>query len=313
MDESLQEIKNQIQKLKKERNAVILAHYYVPGEVQDIADFVGDSYYLSKIAASAKEDVILFCGVHFMGESAKLLSPDKTVLMPDLTADCPMAHMTTAADIKKIREEHPEAAVVCYINSTAEIKAHSDVCVTSSNALQVVKNLPNREIYFIPDRHLGSYVAGLIPEKVFLFNEGFCPIHQQITRKDVEKAKALHPHAKVAAHPECDQEVLALADYIGSTSGIIDYATSSGGEELIVCTETGVFHEIWKKAGHKRLIAPRADQICPDMKKNTLMKVLEALIHMEPEVELPESIREEALRPLERMLHLAQEGSHEKQ
>jgi quinolinate synthetase A len=156
-------------------------------------------------------------------------------------------------------------------------------------------------------------VAGLVPEKIFLFNEGFCPIHQQITREDVEKAKALHPHARVAAHPECDQEVLALADYIGSTSGIIDYATSSGGEELIVCTETGVFHEIWKKAGHKRLIAPRADQICPDMKKNTLMKVLEALVHMEPEVELPESIREEALRPLERMLRLAQEGSHEKQ
>lgn len=217
---------DKIKELKKERNAVILAHYYVNDEVQAIADYVGDSFYLSKIAAKAEADTILFCGVSFMGESAKILNPAKTVLMPDMQADCPMAHMADFNKIEEMRNQYTDLAVVCYINSTAELKTHSDVCVTSSNALKIVKALPNQHIYFIPDENLGRYVASQVPDKHFIFNDGYCHVHTSISAEHVKKAKEDHPGAEILVHPECTMGVLAFADYIGSTSGIIDYATA---------------------------------------------------------------------------------------
>lgn len=301
----MQDIKDKILRLKKERDAVLLAHYYVPDEVQDVADYIGDSYYLSKIAAKAQENIIVFCGVYFMGESAKILNPSKKVLMPDLRADCPMAHMATVSGIEKLRKEHPEAAVVCYINSTAEIKAHSDVCVTSSNAVQVIKALPEPVIYFIPDSNLAKYVASRTPEKQFIFNDGYCHVHTGIRRKDVVERRQEHPLAKIAAHPECQAEVLELADYIGSTSGIIDYVDHTDAKDYIICTETGVFHEILNRTQGKNLFSAKEAQICPDMKKNTLLKVLHALETLEPEVHVDENILIKARLPLDRMLQLA--------
>ena len=229
-------VAEEIQKLKKEKDAIILAHYYVRPEVQDVADYIGDSFYLSKIAASAKEKTIVFCGVGFMGESAKILSPDKTVLMPAMDADCPMAHMATEEGIRKVREEYDDVAVVCYINSTAALKELSDVCVTSANAVKIVKALPNKNIFFIPDRNLAHFIAEQVPEKNFIYNEGFCIVHEFMDPEEVKAAKEAHPDALVLAHPECPQTVLKQADYIGSTSGIIKYAQESDNKEFIICT-----------------------------------------------------------------------------
>ena len=212
-------VKEEIEQLKKERNAVILAHYYTRPEVQEIADYTGDSFYLSKVAVNLKEQVIVFCGVSFMGESAKALNPDKTVLMPDADADCAMAHMADAETIRKMRSEYDDLAVVCYVNSTAQLKQYSDVCVTSANAVQVVKALPNKNIFFIPDRNLAHFIAEQVPEKHFIFNEGYCPVHEKMQVGEIRKAKAEHPAAEVLTHPECPGEVLALSDYVGSTSG----------------------------------------------------------------------------------------------
>ena len=237
-------ITDEIKKLKKEKDAVILAHYYVRPEVQDIADYIGDSFYLSRVATELTAKTIVFCGVSFMGESAKILNPEKTVLMPDLQADCSMAHMADIDRIKKVRETYEDVAVVCYINSTAELKEYSDVCVTSANAVKIVKKLPNKNIYFIPDRNLAHYIADQVPEKHFIFNEGFCPTHERMEADEVLKAKDEHPDALVLAHPECRQEILAIADYIGSTSGIINYATDSDRQEFIICTEEGVHYKL---------------------------------------------------------------------
>ena len=220
-------IVEEIQKLKQEKNAVILAHYYVRPEIQDIADYIGDSFYLSKVAVGLKEQTIVFCGVSFMGESAKVLNPEKTVLMPDMHADCAMAHMADADTIQKMRDTYEDLAVVCYINSTAELKTHSDVCVTSANAVKIVKELPNKNIFFIPDRNLAHFVAEQVPEKNFVYNEGYCPIHEKMQVEEIKKAKAQHPNAEVLSHPECPKAVLEISDYVGSTSGIIDYAAKS--------------------------------------------------------------------------------------
>lgn len=297
---------DKIKDLKKQRDAVILAHYYVDDEVQKIADFVGDSFYLSKIAAAAEAKTILFCGVSFMGESAKILSPQKTVIMPDLGADCPMAHMADPAKIAQMRREYPDLAVVCYINSTAALKACSDVCVTSSNALKIIKALPNRDIYFIPDENLGRYVASKVPQKHFIFNDGFCHVHKEITAQDVRQAKKAHSKAELLVHPECTPDVTGIADYIGSTSGIIDYATESKAEEFIVCTELGVLYELKRKNPRKRFYPAKNQQCCPDMKRITLEKVAEALEQMSNVVEMEEKIRLLAKKPLERMLELGQ-------
>ncbi len=300
-----EEIKQQIAALKKEKDAVILAHYYVDGPVQEIADFVGDSYYLAKKATTVSERVIIFCGVSFMGESAKILNPDKKVVMADETADCPMAHMVDVDRIKEVRQEYPDVAVVCYVNSTAEIKAASDVCVTSSNAIKIVKNLPNHDIFFIPDNNLGRYVAKQLPDKHFIFNDGFCHVHKSIHREDVLKAKEVHPEALVLAHPECTEDTLELADFIGSTSQIIDYVTESPEKVFIICTEMGIFYELMQKNPEKKFYSVGHRQFCPNMKKVRLESVLSALQNLAPEVELEEEMRNAAKFPLERMLELA--------
>ena len=294
----------EIEKLKKEKDTVILAHYYVDGKVQEIADYVGDSFYLSKLATTVKQKNILFCGVSFMGESAKLLNPGKKVIMADIYADCPMAHMVDVKSIEEVREQHPEAAVVCYVNSSAEIKAHSDICVTSSNAVHIVRALPQKEIFFIPDNNLGRYAASLIPEKQFIFHDGFCHVHKSITRENVQKAKELHPEALVLAHPECSLDVLQIADFVGSTAQIIDYAAGSGKNVFIICTEIGIFYELQQKNPDKKFYSVGHRQFCPNMKKISLDKVLYQLQHMDNSVELDETIMDQARRPLERMLVL---------
>lgn len=301
----METLKQEIESLKKERNAVILAHYYVPDEVQEIADYIGDSYYLSKMAAKTDADTICFCGVSFMGESAKILNPEKTVLMPDLYADCPMAHMADPDRIDALRKEIQDLAVVCYINSTAELKMHSDVCVTSANALKIVKALPNKNIFFIPDENLGRYIASQIPEKNFIFNDGFCHVHKGITAQNVQKTKDLKPEALVLVHPECPPDVCALADYIGSTSDIIDYASKSSASQFIICTELGVLYELKQKNPQKQFFSAGCGQLCPNMKKITLQKVRDVLKENAPQLEVPDYVRQAALLPLDKMLELA--------
>ena len=301
----MESVLDQIKRLKKEKNAVILAHYYVNDEVQDIADYIGDSYYLSKKATEVSEQVIVFCGVSFMGESAKILNPDKLVLMPDNLANCPMAHMADIDYIENLRKEYDDLAVVCYINSTAELKVHSDVCVTSSNALKIVKALPNKNIFFIPDENLGRYIASLVPEKNFIFNDGFCHVHKSIHKEELQKAKEAHPEALVLVHPECTMDVLELADYIGSTSGIIDYATNSDAKEFIICTEMGVLHQLTLKNPDKKFYSVGIRQFCPNMKKVTLEKVRDVLINENNAVAVSDEVRKKAGIPLARMLELA--------
>ena len=298
-------ITDEIQKLKKEKDAVILAHYYVNPEIQDIADYIGDSYYLSKVAVGLKEKTIVFCGVSFMGESAKILNPEKTVLMPDMNADCPMAHMANAQTIQKVREAYDNLAVVCYINSTAELKRHADVCVTSANAVDIVKALPNKNIFFIPDRNLAHFVACQVPEKHFVYNEGYCPIHENMQLEEIKKVKEEHPDAEVLTHPECPQKILEISDYIGSTSGIIDYATKSTKKEFIICTENGVRYKLEKDNPGKNFYFTKTEPVCTDMKLITLEKVLHVLKTGENEVHLSEDLRKASQRSLERMLELA--------
>ena len=298
-------MRERIEQLKKEKDIVILAHYYVDGEVQEIADLVGDSYFLAKKATEVSQQNILFCGVSFMGESAKILNPGKRVIMADEFADCPMAHMVDIAKIQQVREQYPDVAVVCYVNSTAEIKAYSDVCVTSSNALRVVQSLPNKHIFFIPYNNLGRYISTLVPEKEFIFNDGFCHVHTSIHRENVEEAKKLHPNAPVLTHPECTADVLEISDFIGSTSEILDYATKSDAKEFIICTEMGIFFELEQKNPDKRFYSVGHRQFCPNMKKITLEKVVRAMEEMEPEVTMDEELRVKANAPLVKMLELA--------
>ena len=297
----------EIQKLKEEKDAVLLAHYYVRPEVQEIADCIGDSYFLSKKAVEMPNKTIVFCGVSFMGESAKLLNPDKTVLMPDAGADCPMAHMVTEETVKKAREQYGDLAVVCYINSTAKIKSWSDVSVTSANAVQIVKNLPNKNILFIPDRNLAHFVAGKVPDKHFIYNEGYCPIHENMRAGEIKELKAQHPEAKVLVHPECNGEILQLADYVGSTSGIIDFAKNSDDKEFIIGTESGVSYALGQARKDAVFYFPRTEPICVDMKKITLDKIIDVLKNGSNEVKMDNGQADDAAkRTLTRMLELAQ-------
>ena len=296
---------NKIRELKKQKNAIILAHYYAPAEVQKIADYVGDSFYLAKIAKSSTADVIVFCGVAFMGESAKILNPNKKVLMPDVSADCPMAHMVTEGRIKELREKYDDLAVVCYINSTAELKCQSDVCVTSSNAVKIVKALPNKNIFFIPDKNLGRYVAEQVPEKNVILNHGYCPIHVKVSFEEVLQEKKLHSTALVLSHPECEENILNISDYIGSTAEIIDFAKQSEKNEFIICTEDGVEFELIKTNPNKKFYFTKTRPCCVDMKLNTLDKLLKVLETEENPIEVDEETRERALLPLNRMLELA--------
>ncbi|MBR4707240.1 MAG: quinolinate synthase NadA [Pseudobutyrivibrio sp.] len=302
----MENLVEEILKLKKERNAVILAHYYVKDEVQEIADYVGDSYYLAKVAVGLKESTIVFAGVKFMGESAKILNPDKTVLMPDEKADCPMAHMAEVERIKEVRAKYDDVAVVCYINSTAELKMHSDVCVTSSNAMKIVKSLPNKNIFFIPDENLGRYIASKVPEKNFIFNDGYCHVHKAVTADMLRAAKEAHPEAEILIHPECTLEALELADYIGSTAGIIDYASRSDKKEFIISTELGVFYKLKKDNPDKVFYSASPVQICPNMKKVSLEKIRDCLRDNTGVVEVSDEKRIKSLEPLQRMLELAE-------
>lgn len=299
------DLKGQIEKLKKEKNAVILAHYYTENDVQDIADYVGDSFYLAKVAKQSEAEVIVFCGVAFMGESAKILNPEKTVLMPDLSADCPMAHMVKDGKIAEMREKYDDLAVVCYINSTAALKCQSDVCVTSSNAVKIVKSLPNKNIFFIPDQNLGRYVAEQVPEKNVILNDGYCPIHAELSVEQLKNVMAEHPNAKVLSHPECKNEILELSDQIGSTADIIAYAKNSTDKEFIICTEDGVAYRLLNDSPEKSFYFPEPRPCCKDMKLNTLEGIVKALTTGEGEVNVSEETRIKALIPLDRMLELA--------
>ena len=284
-------------------DAVVLAHYYTEGAVQAMADYVGDSYYLAKVAAQADKGTIVFCGVRFMGESAKILNPARRVLLPDDLADCPMAHMADIARIRALRAQVPDLAVVCYINSTAQLKAECDVCVTSSNAVRIVSSLPNQNILFIPDENLGRFVQAQVPGKRFYFSVGYCPVHAQLLAEDVEREKLARPNAPVLAHPECRADLLALADFVGSTSEIIAYAEKSGAAEFILCTEPGVLWELSRRCPGKHFVP--VTPVCADMKRITREKVEACLAGGGDEVQLDAALMDAARRPLERMLELA--------
>ena len=294
------QLSEKILKLKKEKNAIILAHLYQIPEIQEIADYVGDSYYLSQVARDAKEDLIIFCGVKFMAESAKVLSPEKTVILPAPNAGCPMADMAEVEDVEEMIKKYPDAFKVCYINSSYEVKALCDASVTSSSALKIIKNIPNKQILFLPDQNLGGYISEFFPEKEFILWRGFCPTHHRITAEDIIKAKEEHPNVKVLSHPECSKEVRDLSDYIGSTSGIINYATECEDKEFIIATEEGVLQQLKKKNPDKKFYFPEV-MVCPNMKKTSLQDVYDALDGKKEEVILDEEIRKKALTSLENM------------
>ncbi|MCI7612043.1 MAG: quinolinate synthase NadA [Selenomonadaceae bacterium] len=298
-------IQEEIKALKAEKDAVILAHYYVAPEVQEMADYVGDSFYLSKVAAGLDCKVLVFCGVSFMGESACLLSPEKEVLMPDMAADCPMAHMVTEDEVLKYRGYYDDLAVVCYINSTAEIKSWSDVCVTSANAVDIVGRLPQKNILFIPDKNLGRYVAAQVPEKNVMLVQGYCPVHEKMQLAELLALKEAHPEAAVCVHPECNEAVTAMADYVGSTSGIIKFASASQGQEFIIGTEVGVLYKLQAENPDKKFYFAETVPVCRDMKLVTLEKVLAVLKDGGNRVTVPAELAAKAKKPLEQMLALA--------
>ncbi len=298
----MNELQEKIVKLKKERNALILAHYYQTLPVQDIADFVGDSFALAKLAQSAKQDTIILCGVRFMAESAKILNPDKTVYLPSENAGCPMSDMLTPEDVLALRKKYPEAAVVCYVNSSAAVKAVSDICCTSSSAEKVVRSLPNKQIIFVPDKNLGAFVAKSVPEKEIIFFDGYCPIHNCVSALDVQAAKKLSPNAKILVHPECRSEVLELADYIGSTAGILDYARKTDSQELIIGTELGVYEILKRELPGKKLFLIKEDFVCADMKKTELSDILACLEGKRQPIELSANEMSGAKTSLERMV-----------
>lgn len=298
------ELIDHIAELKKQRNAVIVAHNYQIDDVQEIADVVGDSFALSRYCASSPYDVIVFCGVHFMAESAKLLSPEKTVLLPEIDAGCPMAEMVTAEALREEKKKHPDAAVVCYINSTAEVKAESDICCTSSNALKVIRSIRQEEIIFVPDCNLGSYVANMVPEKHIILWKGFCVTHHRIKPDDVIKVRELYPDAVLLVHPECKPEVVALADFVGSTKQIIDYASASNAAKFIIGTEMGVMYKLKKNNPEKQFYLLSPGLVCPNMKKTSLQSIYEALRDMKYNIVLDEKLRLKAREPLDRMLQV---------
>ncbi len=299
-----QKLIEDILKLKKERKAIILAHNYQLPEIQDIADFSGDSLGLSQEAAKTEAEIILFCGVHFMAETAAILCPGKTVLIPDLNAGCPMANMITLRQLRELKKKHPGAIVVTYINSKAEIKAESDYCCTSSNAINVVKSIPeDKEIIFIPDKYLGSYVASQTRRNLILW-EGYCPTHRRILPEDILKRKALYPKAEVIVHPECIPEVIAMADKVLSTTGICKYAQESKSEEFIIGTEIGILHRLKKENPEKKFYPASELADCPNMKLNNLEKLLWSLEDLVYKVEVPEDIAQRAKRSIDRMLEI---------
>lgn len=302
--ERKKDIVEEIKRLKEEREAVILAHNYQRPEVQDVADYVGDSLELSQRAAKTDAKVIVFCGVHFMAESATILSPDKIVLLPEKFAGCPMADMVTAEALRAKKAEHPDATVVCYVNSSAEVKAESDICCTSANAVKVVESLENDKILFIPDRNLGHYVASKVKGKEIILWEGFCVTHERVTADDVQRARDAHPKALVVVHPECRPDVVAAADHVASTSGILRFARESDQEEFIIGTEMGVLHRLSQENPGKRFYTLSTGMVCPNMKMTTLDKVLIALRDMKWQIEVDAETRVKAQNALRKMLEI---------
>lgn len=297
-------LKEEILKLKKEKEAIILAHYYQRPEIQDIADAVGDSYYLSKVAKDCNEKTIVFCGVKFMAESAKILSPEKTILFPVIDAGCPMAEMASPEAIKELKDKHPNAKVVCYINSSAEVKALSDVCCTSSNALKIIKNTKEEEIIFLPDKNLGEYIQEQFPEKKFILWNGFCITHKKVKVEELIKAKNLHESILIAAHPECEKPVRDAADFIGSTGEIINFVNNSSNEKFLIVTEEGVLHKIKNENPQKKLYIPGGGMTCINMKKTYLKDVYNCLLNMEYDIKIDEEIRLSAYSSLINMHEL---------
>lgn len=299
------ETAEKIQRLKKEKGALVLAHYYQDLSIQHVADFCGDSFELAKRARSSDKQIVVFCGVSFMAESAKIMNPEKRVFIPRRDAGCQMADMVTPEIVLSMRREHPNAAVVCYINSSAATKAVSDICVTSSNALKIVGTLKEKEIIFIPDRNLGAFVAKRFPDKTFYFMNGFCPVHHEVTLDALREAKAAHPDAQIVMHPECQQPVLAESDYIGSTSGILDYCRESSHKEFIVVTERAIVDRLREECPDKQFYLASTCLVCPNMKKTRLADLLSTLETLDDEVYMTPEEMHAARLPLERMLEAA--------
>jgi len=307
------QIIEKIKEIKEKIKAIILVHNYQLPEIQDIADFIGDSLELSRKAAQTDAKVIVFCGVHFMAETAKILSPDKIVLMPDINAGCPMADMIDVEKVKKLKKEHPNAKVVSYVNTTADVKAESDICCTSANAIKIINSITDKEIIFLPDKYLGDYVSKQTSKNLLLCN-GYCPTHIKILAEDIKRKKQKHPYAEVIVHPECTPEVIALSDKVLSTTGMLKYAKQSKAKEIIVGTEVGIVYRL-KKENPDKIFYPASElAICPNMKKNTLEKVLWALEEIYPvrketivkhEIKVDEKIRQKAKDAIDKMLQFS--------
>ena len=295
------EIKQEIRRLARERNALLLAHNYQRDEIQEIADITGDSLALSMEAARTDREVIVFCGVHFMAESASILAPDKIVLLPRLDAGCPMADMVTPEGLRRMKAEHPGATVVTYVNSSADVKAESDICCTSSNAVNVVRSVETEEVILVPDRNLGKYIASHTDKTCHLW-EGYCPTHDRLLVSDVQRSKDEHPDALFMAHPECPPEILEMADHICSTSGMYEYARKSPAKKFIVGTEAGILYRLRRENPDKEFFLPTSKLICPNMKLTSLEDILKSLQTMSPEITVPPDIRERAKVTLDRML-----------
>ncbi|QNO14850.1 quinolinate synthase NadA [Alkalicella caledoniensis] len=296
-------IQAQIKKLKEEKNAIILAHYYQRPEIQDVADFVGDSFGLSQQAAETDAEVIVFCGVHFMAESAAILSPDKKVLLPEPKAGCPMADMADAEGLKELKKKYPNAAVVGYVNTTAEVKAECDICCTSANVLNVVNSLPNKEIIYVPDKNMADYLSK-ITDKTIIPWAGYCYTHDRLLQEEVLKAKEEHPESLIVVHPECPKEVVEVADEVTGTSGMFKYIEQSDAKKYIIGTESGLKHALQKKFPEKEFIFPSKNLVCANMKANTLDKILESLQTLEPVITVDEEVRVKARKALDRMLEV---------
>jgi quinolinate synthase len=300
-------LKKKIERLKKKRNAVIIAHNYQRDEIQEIADVSGDSLALSQAAVRTDADVIVFCGVYFMAETASILNSAKKVLLPVLEAGCPLADMITPEKLRAKKKQFPEAAVVCYVNSSAEVKAESDMSCTSSNAIAVVRSLRERQVIFVPDKNLGRYVQSQVRDKEIILWEGFCPTHIRVQEEDIVKAKELHPDAEVVVHPECNPEVLALADHICSTGGMFTYVKASKSKEFIIGTESGMLYKLQRDNPEKRFYLPTTHLVCPSMKLTTLGWVAHSLENLVHEVRVSDEVREKARKTLERMLQITGE------
>lgn len=299
-------LKEEILNLKKKKNAVILAHYYQIPEIQDIADYVGDSYYLSKIAKDCSEQTIVFCGVKFMAESAKILSPNKTVILPVMEAGCSMADMATAHKVNILKQNYPNAKVVCYINSSAEVKAVSDVCCTSSNTLNIIRNIKEEEIIFLPDKNLGSYIQEQIPEKNIILWDGYCTIHERIKKEEIEKFRKNHEGILIVVHPECNKDIRDEADFIGSTGEIISFVNNSDEKKFLIVTEQGVIHQLRKNNSEKEFYTPYGSMVCPSMKITTLEHLYDCLLNTKNAIEIDEELRKNAYNSLENMHRLGE-------